>query len=118
MAQTANLYITQLHIRHAILDGMTQTSQRKGLAPAPEVQAERREIIEDMISLLTTMPHGILMANGCSLVSKIRDVGSALLGEGGSSGGGGANLTILLDLLEKLDSPVGAWERVGAAGSV
>jgi len=79
--QTANLYITQLHIRCNLLDQIVNISRA---APSsgittPEVICERQSVVDDMLEILRNMPPAILQANGYSLMNKIRDIGSELL---------------------------------------
>ncbi len=80
--QTANLYITQLHIRSNLLEQMNRLSKSSGITKTPpEIINERQTIVEDMLEILYHMPQETLEANGHSLIPKIRDIGSALLDE-------------------------------------
>ncbi|KAL3419464.1 hypothetical protein PVAG01_09686 [Phlyctema vagabunda] len=125
--QTANLYITQLHIRSNLLEQMNQLSKKISAmpdsAPTPspspvplptptpvEIVQERQSIVDDMLEILYHMPDETLWANGHSLIPKIRDVGGALLdevrtGDRPAEGNGKAkvNLERLLRKLEALD---------------
>jgi hypothetical protein len=75
--QTANLYITQLHIRSSLLAQMNQLAKTSGiLQTPPELISERQSIVEDMLEILYHMPQETLEANGYSLVPKIRDIGA------------------------------------------
>jgi len=119
--QTANLCITQLHIRYNLLEQVIKILRKSNTirVTTPEVISERHSIINDMLEILKTMPHEILMANGYSLVNKIRDIGSALLEDVNPKTGQepSNNLSMLLELLNKLDSPAEAWKRPSTAGS-
>jgi hypothetical protein len=109
--QTANLYITQLHIRSNLLEQMNNLSKSLGATTTPsEIINERQNIVSDMLEILYHMPQETLEANGPSLIPKIRDIGSALLDEvrtgdrpqpHGSKAS--ANLDRLLAKLESLD---------------
>jgi hypothetical protein len=107
--QTANLYITQLHIRHNLLEQMVELSRRSSgvRVSTPEVYDERRLIVSDMLELLRGIPHAVLRANGYSLIQKIRDIGTALLEqptvEDPTSPGAPSDLKTLLDLLQELE---------------
>jgi len=108
--QTANLYITQLHIRYNLLEQMMELSQKSVGVPrisTSEIYNERKLIVDDILELLRSMPHDILQANGYSLVSKIRDIGAALLEEPfcaePTSPGASGSLKLLLELLEELE---------------
>jgi len=82
-AQTANLYITQLHIRYNLLEQMVDISHQPGATTSgtstPELTSERQSIVEDMLQIVQTVPRTIIQASGASLVHKIRDIGAALL---------------------------------------
>lgn len=112
--QTANLYITQLHIRHNLLEQMKIMSKRESggmrVATPIEIIDERQSIVDDMLEILTHMPQRVLESNGFSLLPKIRDIGSSLLedsraGEWQDVGTPGAqrNLERLLEILRELD---------------
>jgi hypothetical protein len=80
--QTANLYITQLHIRSNLLEQMDHLSQRLSIAGTlPNIASERQRVVDDMLEILYQLPKETLEANGYSLVPKIRDIGFALLPE-------------------------------------
>ncbi|KAG4421307.1 hypothetical protein IFR04_005609 [Cadophora malorum] len=129
--QTANLYITQLHIRSSLLEQMYTLSKSLPTSPAldgriasqspnlhkDEIRKQRAEIVKDLLEILYHMSEETLEANGHSLVPKVRDIGSALLDEmrvgdsqlnSGESDGSGAfsSQEASLDLrrlLEKLE---------------
>ncbi|PVH77460.1 hypothetical protein DL98DRAFT_637555 [Cadophora sp. DSE1049] len=93
--QTANLYITQLHIRSSLLEQMYTLSKSLPTSPAldgrsvaqglnlhkDEIRKQRAEIVKDLLEILYHMSEETLEANGHSLVPKVRDIGSALLDE-------------------------------------
>ncbi|KAG4436481.1 hypothetical protein IFR05_008022 [Cadophora sp. M221] len=93
--QTANLYITQLHIRSSLLEQMYTLSKSVPTSPAldgrdtchglnihkDEIRKQRAEIVKDLLEILYHMSEETLEANGHSLVPKVRDIGSALLDE-------------------------------------
>lgn len=113
--QTANLYITQLHIRYNLLEQMKALSKHDNNGgdtrmTLPEIVDERQSIVDDMLEILTHMPQSVLESNGFSLLPKIRDIGSSLLedhrvGEWQNIGTPGAqrNLERLLLILRELD---------------
>lgn len=110
--QTANLYITQLHIQSNILEQIihlvgSSVVQEKTL----NLITDRKSIVEDLLEILYYMPQETLEANGSSLIPKIRDIGTALFddirtgGEGQSlSKKASDNLKRLLTKLENLDA--------------
>jgi hypothetical protein len=107
--QTANLYITQLHVRSNLLEQMNGLSKSMGVAGTPpEIINERQNIVTDMLEILYHMPQETLEANGHSLIPKIRDIGSALLDEvrtGDRPQPLGSKAAVNLDrLLAKLES--------------
>jgi hypothetical protein len=110
--QTANLYITQLHIQSNILE---QIIHLVGSSVVQETTlnliTDRKSIVEDLLEILYYMPQETLEANGSSLIPKIRDIGTALFddirtgGEGQSlSKKASDNLKRLLTKLENLDA--------------
>ncbi|RDW75431.1 hypothetical protein BP6252_06573 [Coleophoma cylindrospora] len=110
--QTANLYVTQLHIRSNLLEQINRLSRS---STAHETgpgtcTVDRHSIVEDLLEILYHMPQETLEANGNSLIPKIRDIGSALFDEvrTGKDGQGmsekaSENLERLLAKLESLD---------------
>lgn len=109
--QTANLYITQLHIRSNLLEQINRLAKSSGEPCTPPViMDERQNVVADMLEILYHMPDETLEANGHSLIPKIRDIGSALLDEMRTgdrpqplSSKAAANLDRLLAKLESLD---------------
>lgn len=109
--QTANLYITQLHIRSNLLERLHRLSKGNyDLVTSQNIAAQRQSIVEDLLEILSHMPRETFEANGHSLVPKIRDIGAALLDEVGVTDGlqevneqARADLKRLLEKLEKLD---------------
>ena len=120
--QTANLYVTQLHIRSTLLQQMhtlleTHTPAPQGLQGLGDITKQRAMIVKDLLEILYHMSEEILEANGQSLVPKARDIGSALLDEmgmGASPLGGSESFDLdtqkasvdlrkLLEKLERLD---------------
>ena len=102
--QTANLYITQIHIRSNLLEQIDRLS-RDGSASATTlaVVGERQRIVDDMLAIIYQMPEETLEANGYSLVPKIRDIGTSLLHEGANHANALTNLDRLLAKLGRLD---------------
>ena len=108
--QTANLYITQLHIRSNLLEQIRRISKTSGIQTPPEVSNERQSIVGDMLEILHHTSQETLEANGHSLIPKIRELGSVLLEEvrtgdmeQGMSPNASVNLERLLAKLEDLD---------------
>lgn len=108
--QTANLYITQLHIRSNLLEQIRRISKTSGIQTPPEVSNERQSIVGDMLEILYHTSQETLEANGHSLIPKIRELGAALLDEvrmgdreQGMSPNASVNLERLLAKLEDLD---------------
>lgn len=120
--QTANLYITQLHIRSNLLQQMhtllkTRNTIEHGFGDMQEITKQRAMIVKDLLEILYHMSEETLEANGHSLVPKARDIGSALLDELGmgasefsenenfnlDSQKASADLRKLLEKLERLD---------------
>jgi hypothetical protein len=108
--QTANLYITQLHIRSNLLEQIRRISKTLGVQTPTEVRNERQSIVGDLLEILYHTSQEVLEANGHSLIPKIRDLGTALLdevrtgdGEQGVSPIASENLERLLAKLEDLD---------------
>jgi hypothetical protein len=109
--QTANLYITQLHIRSNLLEQLNRLSKDQyDLAISQNIAGQRKSIVEDSLEILSHMPRETLEANGHSLVPKLRDIGAALLDEVRMADGSyqvneqaKGDLKRLLENLEKLD---------------
>lgn len=101
--QMVNLYITQIHIRSFLLDQMASAVQSSQNATAiSEINNSRQNLINDMLAIVYQMPEDTLEANGNSLISKLRDIGLALL-NGSSSEIAFVNLDRLLAKLDRLD---------------
>jgi hypothetical protein len=105
--QKVNLKITQLHIRSNILEHMNALAKGQNMRATPgAIIDERHRVVDELLDVLYNMPEDVFDANGYSIVSKIRDIGSTLLDEL-RTGSQGLNLqaSINLDkLLAKLDS--------------
>lgn len=102
--QTANLYITQIHIRSSLLEQMDLLSRERGAsASIPGIVNERQRIVDDMLAIIYQMPEETLEANGYSLVPKIRDIGTSLLHEEANHAKALTNLDRLLAKLGRLD---------------
>lgn len=97
--QMVNLYITQIHIRAFLLD------QLYGLAGNPNdlsvptgVDLARKDLVNDMLAIISQVPHDTLEANDNSLITKLRDIRLALLNDDGNM-----NLKHLLAKLDRID---------------
>jgi hypothetical protein len=107
--QTVDLKVAQLHIRSNLLEQMNTLAKAQRLLITPHVVIEERHrVVEELLEVLYHMPTEVFDANGYSIVSKIRDIGSALLDElrTGSHGRtlqASADLDKLLAKLEDLD---------------
>lgn len=102
--QMVNLYITQIHIRSYLLDQMYRTAEQKNdPTTLAEVMTARQHLINDMLAIVYQMPEDTLEANGNSLISKLRDVGIALLNENTNPEASFINLDRLLFKLDRLD---------------
>lgn len=102
--QMVNLYITQIHIRSFLLEQMhnaTQKSQDSEMLPS--IISSRQNLVNDMLAIVYQMPEQTLEANGHSLISKLRDIGLALLNDHDDPGLSIANLDRLLAKLNRLD---------------
>ncbi len=101
--QMVNLYITQIHIRSFLLDQMASAAQRsQNTAAISEILTSRQNLVNDMLAIVYQMPEDTLEANGNSLISKLRDIGLALLNDN-SSETSFMNLDRLLAKLDRLD---------------
>ncbi|KAH4801863.1 hypothetical protein HBH61_188260 [Parastagonospora nodorum] len=107
--QKVNLKVTQLHIRSNLLEQMNYLARSQGCAITPDaIIDERHRVVEELLDVLYTMPEEVFDANGYSIVSKIRDIGGALLdelrtGEHGRTLQASVALDRLLSKLENLD---------------
>lgn len=102
--QMVNLYITQIHIRSYLLDQMYRAAGRQNdAATIAEVMNARQNLVDDMLAIVYQMPEDALEANGNSLISKLRDIGLALLQENTSPETSLTNLDRLLFKLDRLD---------------
>ncbi|KAF2016645.1 hypothetical protein BU24DRAFT_462777 [Aaosphaeria arxii CBS 175.79] len=107
--QTVNIRVTQLHIRSNLLEQMNGLARTQNLLITPSIIVEERHrVVDELLEVLEEMPHEVFDANGCSIIPKIRDIGSALLDEvrTGTQGGNlqaSMNLDRLLKKLEELD---------------
>jgi len=109
-AQTANLYISQLHIRYNLLEQMIHV-QKPGMTKisTPEIVRERESIVDDMLEIVQHVPREIVQANGPTAVHKIRDIGAALLEQPVSeqvvspSTQRNKKLRLILDILKELE---------------
>lgn len=72
-SQTANIFVTSLHLRSNLL-------QKQGQHTACNA-AEHQMIIDDLLEILYHMAPRVLHANGLSLIPKVRDIGAAYLEE-------------------------------------
>ena len=101
--QMVNLYITQIHIRSFLLDQMASAAHRsQNTAATSEILGSRQNLVNDMLAIVYQMPEDTLEANGNSLISKLRDIGLALLNDS-SSETSFMNLDRLLAKLDRLD---------------
>lgn len=102
--QMVNLYITQIHIRSYLLDQLHHAAGRQDdAATVAEVRIARQNLVDDMLAIVYQMPEVTLEANGSSLISKLRDIGLALLQESTSLETSPTNLDRLLFKLDRLD---------------
>lgn len=102
--QMVNLYITQIHIRSSLLEQMhnaAQISQHR--EKLPNIRSSRQNLVNDMLAIVYQMPEQCLEANGHSLISKLRDIGLALLNDHDDPALSIANLDRLLAKLNRLD---------------
>lgn len=107
--QMVNLYITQIHIRSFLLDQMYRAAeQHNGATILAEVNTARQDLVNDMLAIVYQMPEETLEANGNSLISKLRDVGLALLNENTNPETSFLNLDRLLFKLDRLDVQPGS----------
>lgn len=97
--QMVNLYITQIHIRAFLLDQLCGLAGKSNdLSVLTSVDLARKDLVNDMLAIIYQVPHDTLEANGNSLITKLRDIGLALLNEDGNM-----NLDRLLAKLDRLD---------------
>jgi len=107
--QKVNLKVTQLHIQSNLLEQMNYLAISQGCVITPDaIIDERHHVVEELIGVLYAMPEEVFDANGYSIVSKIRDIGGALLdelrtGEHGRTLQASVALDRLLAKLENLD---------------
>jgi len=107
--QMVNLYITQIHIRSYLLDQIYRTAEgQNDTSTLAEVMTARQDLVNDMLAIVYQMPEDTLEANGNSLISKLRDVGLALLNENTNPETSFLNLDRLLFKLDRLDVQPGS----------
>lgn len=75
-SQTANIFISSLHLRSSLL----QVYQQR-LTYHIRDSGEHQKIIDDLLEILYHLPPPVFYANGMSLMPKIRGIGSAYLEE-------------------------------------
>lgn len=102
--QMVNLYITQIHIRSFLLEQMYITANSDSNAEElRNILTSRQNLVNDMLAIVYQMPEETLEANGHSLISKLRDIGLALLNENEDPASSIINLDRLLTKLNRLD---------------
>jgi hypothetical protein len=80
--QKVNLKVTSLHIRSNLLEQMNTLAKDRKLLVTPEaILRERGLVVDELLDVLYAMPEVVFDANGYSIVSKIRDIGSAIIDE-------------------------------------
>ncbi|KAL2842003.1 hypothetical protein BJX68DRAFT_270943 [Aspergillus pseudodeflectus] len=105
--QMVNLHITHIHIKAFLLDQIDRAAAVDGHGSSNNwVPTARQDLFTDMLAIVYQMPEEVLVANGYSLIAKLRDIGLALLsGKGVNSVEVVESLNRLLAKLERLDFP-------------